>query len=122
VFLWNLAHTVYGENRFGAVAERTAGLIAGSPGFSSLCCGSAGQVYALLNQYRSTGEERWRRHAVRLADGAAAHDELAGDATTHLSLYKSHIGLALLSAELERPHTAAMPLFEFEPTVDRRQT
>ena len=46
--------------------------------------------------------------------GRHANDELAGDATSPLSLYKGHAGLALLAVELEDPERAAMPLFEFE--------
>jgi hypothetical protein len=115
VFLWNLARAAYGEDQFATLAERAALLIDRSPGFTSLCCGSAGQAYALLNHHRSTGEERWRRAAVRLAISATTHDALAGDATTGLSLYKGHVGFALLAAELESPEEAAMPLFEFEP-------
>ena len=41
--------------------------------------------------------------AVRLAERGAAEDVLAGDATTPLSLYKGHVGLALLAAELDEP-------------------
>lgn len=122
VFLWNLAEGIYGEDQFGAAAERTAELVEHSPGFTSLCCGSGGQVYALLSRYRSTGSERWRQRGIRLANDAAAHDELAGDSTTALSLYKSHMGLALLAAELERPEDASMPLFEFERTPHPAQT
>jgi hypothetical protein len=115
VFLWNLAETIYGDARFAELAERAARLTDGAAGVSSLCCGTAGQAYAALNQYRSTGGDRWLSRAVRLAERGAAEDVLAGDATTPLSLYKGHVGLALLAVELERPEHAAMPLFEFEP-------
>lgn len=115
VFLWNLARAVYGEDRFATLAERAAWLIHRSPGFTSLCCGSAGQAYALLNQYRSSNEERWREKAIRLATDAATTDGLAEDATSPLCLYKGHVGLVLLAAELEHPEQAAMPLFESEP-------
>ncbi|HEY1833682.1 MAG TPA: lanthionine synthetase LanC family protein, partial [Solirubrobacteraceae bacterium] len=115
VFLWNLARSVYADERFGELAERAAWLIEEPAGITSLCCGSAGQVYALLNQYRSSGDERWRRRALRLAERAVRDGELAGDAPTPLSLYKGHVGVALLAVELEMPECAAMPLFEFEP-------
>ena len=79
-------------------------------------CGTAGQAYAALNHYRAVGDERWLEAAMRLAARGASEDELAGDATTPLSLYKGHVGLALLAAELERPERAGMPLFEPEPS------
>lgn len=121
VFVWNLGREVYGDERFGELAARAAWLVDSPAAVSSLCCGSAGQAYAALNQYRSSGEERWRALAVRLAGDSASNGTLAGDATSPLSLYKGHVGLALLAAELQSPERAAMPLFEFEP-LSRRQT
>jgi hypothetical protein len=115
VFLWNLAEATYRDPLFAELAERAAWLTDGSAGVTSLCCGTAGQAYAALNQYKSTGENRWLALAVRLAHRGATEDVLAGDATTPLSLYKGDVGLALLAAELECPERAAMPLFEFEP-------
>ena len=115
VFLWNLAEATYGDALYAELGERAAGLMRGATGFSSLCCGTAGLSYAALNQYRSSGSERWLSLAFALAEHGAAHDELAGDATTALSLYKGHVGLALLAAELDCPERAAMPLFEYEP-------
>jgi serine/threonine-protein kinase len=118
VFVWNLAHRVYGDARFAELAERAAVLTNQPAGITSLCCGAAGQAYAALNHYRSTGDERWRTRALVIAHRAATDDELAGDATSPLSLYKGHVGIALLAVELECPERAAMPLFEFEPTRD----
>jgi serine/threonine-protein kinase len=119
VFLWNLAYVTYGDRLFAELAERAAWLADAPAGVTSLCCGSAGQAYAALNQYRSSGEDRWRERATQLAAGAASQGTLAGDATTPLSLYKGHAGLALLAVELESPERAAMPLFEFEPLTGR---
>lgn len=119
VFLWNLAEATYGDAVFAELAERAAWLADTPAGVTSLCCGTAGQAYAALNHYRSTGGEHWLSMAARLADRGSAEDVLAGDATTPLSLYKGHVGLALLAAELECPERAAMPLFEFEPTARR---
>jgi hypothetical protein len=61
VFLRNLARAVYGEDRFATLAERAAWLVDRSPGFTSLCCGSAGQAYALLNQYEALTRNGGRR-------------------------------------------------------------
>jgi serine/threonine protein kinase len=115
VFLWNLARDAYGDQRFAELADRAAWLVDAPAGVSNLCCGTAGQVYAALNHYRSTNDERWHARAVGLAERSAAGDALAGDSKTPLSLYKGHAGLALLALELDRPADAAMPLFELEP-------
>ena len=114
VFLWNLAQAAYKEAVFAELAERAARLTDFTRGVTSLCCGAAGQAYAALNQYRSTGEKRWHSLAIRIANRAATNGDLAADATTAFSLYKGHVGLALLAVELECPERAAMPLFEFE--------
>ena len=122
VFLWNLAAQTYGEASFAALAERTACLLDVHLGITSLCCGTAGQAYALLDQYGTTGEREWRSLAARVAERAAADASLADDATSPLSLYKGHVGLVLLAPELERPARAAMPLFEFEAAPGHGQT
>jgi hypothetical protein len=115
VFLWNLAADAYRDGSYAELAERAAWLLDVETGITSLCCGAAGQAYAALNHYRRTGEEKWRSRAVGIANRAASEGGLAGDAPTVLSLYKGHVGVALLSIELECPERAAMPLFEFEP-------
>jgi len=119
VFLWNLAHVIYGERAFAELAEGAARLTVDRgiqpANITSLCCGTAGAVYAVLNHHRATGEEIWRARAQRLAEDSAREPVLAPDVTSPLSLYKGHAGLALLAAELERTELAAMPLFELEP-------
>jgi serine/threonine-protein kinase len=115
VFLWNLAHATYGDDRYAELAERAAWLAGEDAGVGHLCCGAAGQAYAALNHHRATGDRRWRSRAIRTADLAARPDQLAADSEPPLSLYRGRIGLALLAVELERPGCAAMPLFEFEP-------
>jgi hypothetical protein len=117
VFLWNLARTTYGEARFAELADRAAWLIDAPAGVSSLCCGSAGQIYAALNHARASNDPAWHARALALADRSATEAGLASDSKTPLSLYKGHVGLALLALELERPDRAAMPLFEFEPAA-----
>jgi eukaryotic-like serine/threonine-protein kinase len=117
VFLWNLARVTFGDRPFAELADRAARLLDYRVGVCSLCCGRAGQAYAALNQYRSTGEERWRSLAVEIASAPSTPDAQAIDDKNPLSLYKGEIGLALLAAELEQPDRAAMPLFEFEPAA-----
>jgi serine/threonine-protein kinase len=114
VFLWTLAHEVFGADRYADLAQRAAWNVWETPMLrtSSLCCGAGGQVYALLNLYRYTGERSWLERAAWLANASAACDSLAGDATGLWSLYKGHAGLALLAAEFAEPAKSAMPLFE----------
>lgn len=114
VFLWNLARAAYGEAVFAQLAERSAWLLDYRLGVGNLCCGRAGQAYAALNHYRSTGEERWRSLAGRIANRRSTGDAQAHEGRNPLSLYKGQVGLALLAIELERPDRAAMPLFEFD--------
>jgi hypothetical protein len=117
VFLWNLARETYGDDAYGALAEQAAWPLDRTAGATSLCCGTAGMAYAALNMHRSDDDDRWRSLATRLAERSASNDALAGDATSPLSLYKGHIGLALLAIELEDPGHAAMPLFEADAAV-----
>jgi serine/threonine-protein kinase len=117
VFLWNLARETYGDDAYGALAEQAAWPLDRTVGATSLCCGTAGMVYAALNMHRSGDGDRWRSLATRLAERSASSDALAGDATSPLSLYKGHVGLALLAVELEDPSRAAMPLFEADAAV-----
>ena len=122
VFLWTLAHKALGRAEYGALAEQ-AGFDAweAESQIGNLCCGFAGQAYALLNLYKHTGDKGWLHGAQTQAQQAAlmiadmprneAFQELAIRAE---SLYKGEMGVAVLAAELERPETAAMPLFERE--------
>jgi serine/threonine protein kinase len=122
VHLWTVAHEMFGVEEYGMLAER-AGLDAweseGSIG--SLCCGFAGQAYALLSLYKRTDDKTWLHRAQAQAQRAARSiletspggegNELSGRVE---SLYKGGLGVAVLAADLERPQFAAMPFFERE--------
>jgi serine/threonine-protein kinase len=80
----------------------------------------------LLNLYKHTGDQRWLHAAQTQTQRAArsiiempaneSYQELANRAE---SLYKGELGVALLAAELEKPESAVMPLFERERVEDR---
>jgi hypothetical protein len=53
--------------------------------------------------------------AARLANAAARDGQLSSDATSPHSLYKGHLGLAMIAADLRNPEHSAMPWFEPEP-------
>jgi serine/threonine-protein kinase len=118
VQLWLLAASVYREAGFTELA-RGAGWNAWedeNEHAQDLCCGLSGRAYSLLALYRHTGEIDWLRRARVLAASVAAHesdpDEVLHNGGT--SLYKGRLGAALLSAEIGRPESARMPLFEAE--------
>jgi serine/threonine-protein kinase len=125
VFLWTIAHKMLGRSEYGVLADQ-AGLDAlESDGqIGNLCCGYAGQAYALLNLYKHTGDRAWLNGAQSLAQRAArsvrempqndAYRELTSRAE---SLYKGELGVAVLAADLDRPEWAAMPLFERERVI-----
>lgn len=93
-----------GRHLWGAASRQA------DPG--TLCCGSAGQAYALAALYRRTGDSIWRQRSVQLADRAVA---TVGHARQRPgSLYKGDVGIALLAEELRHPEHAVMPLFARE--------
>ena len=123
VFLWTLAHKMLGEAEYGTLAEQAAldAWESNAVQIGNLCCGYAGQAYALLNLYRHTGDKAWLHGAQAVTERAArsilempdtdAYQELLARGE---SLYKGELGVALLAAELEKPEWSAMPLFERE--------
>jgi serine/threonine-protein kinase len=75
-----------------------------------LCCGLAGQGYALLKLYQYSGERAWLERARRLAEQAPAG--VVDTRVSRYSLYRGYLGPALLAADLERPEQARMPFFD----------
>jgi serine/threonine-protein kinase len=122
VFLWTKAHSATGLEAYLELAEGAAWSVWEMPHPNpSLCCGMAGQAYALLNFHRASADSAWLRRAERIADAAAvafAQRRSAGGVEPPddrlASLYKGEAGIAVLSADLERPDEARMPMFECE--------
>jgi serine/threonine-protein kinase len=122
VHLWTLAHSMLGNSKYGVLAER-AGFDAAesrSP-LGNLCCGCAGQAYALLNLYKHTLDRAWLTRAQNLAQQASrSMVDLAAAGTDQQialrteSLYYGELGIAVLASELQNPEFAAMPFFESE--------
>lgn len=122
VHLWTLAYEIIGEPRYLELAQKAArNIVETRSGSGNLCCGLAGQAYALLNLYRQTGDHEWLLHARTLAERAALAviglrkqplDKLTALDLRSEGLYKGEMGVALLSAEIGQPDKAAMPLFE----------
>jgi lantibiotic modifying enzyme len=116
VYLWTMAHKSYNDSFYLKLAEATAANLAvREPSGSNLCCGAAGQSYALLNIYRHTHDSKWLNYAIHMCERAVQmvmHARRRGENTLPLSLYKGEIGVALLVAELSQPDSSAMPFFE----------
>lgn len=111
VFLWTLAHDLFGDARYLDLAIGSAWNAYEEPRYSAdLCCGTAGRAYALLNLYKHTGDAAWLARARHLANHAASVAR-AEPARAH-ALWKGELGVAVLLADLEAPEQARMPLFE----------
>jgi len=122
VFLWRLAHKMLGDPGYLALAEGAAWNAWETAGpIGNLCCGMAGQAYALLNFYRHTRENVWlsrardaARYAVVAQEESSSQPGYEQFAFRTESLYKGELGIAVLAADLERPEQSCMPLFEIE--------
>ena len=111
VFLWTLAHAIFGKDCYLDLATGAAwNTWESGEGAGTLCCGLAGRAYALLNLYRLTNEKVWLDRARGLATRAVQDDRIPPE-YAH-SLYKGQMGLAVLAADLEQPEKARMPFFE----------
>ncbi len=115
VLLWNLAARCFPGNSFDALADASAERLwrdrdaAGVGG--SLCCGYAGQVYAMLAQLRRTGQSRWLARAEGLGERAV---NAAPRVRSQVGLFSGQLGIALMTADIGQHDFAAFPLVEGE--------
>jgi eukaryotic-like serine/threonine-protein kinase len=111
VFLFILAHRLLEDPQWLELAHLAAWNCWDEPcGPASLCCGSAGRAYALLNLYKHTGATEWLSRARQLANHAAAN--AAATAQRKNSLWKGEVGVGVVVGDLESPENARMPFFE----------
>jgi eukaryotic-like serine/threonine-protein kinase len=111
VFLFTLAHRLLRDDAWLQLAARAAWSSWDEPrAGATLCCGTAGRAYALLNLYKHTGAREWLSRARELANDAAA--AAAASAQRVGALWKGELGAAVLIADLASPESARMPLFE----------
>jgi serine/threonine-protein kinase len=113
--LWVLAHRSLGGDEHLALAEQAAMHTWRHPleGSCTLCCGLAGQAYALLALHNATHDKTWLARASTLTK--SARTVAASTRRTPDSLYRGEVGVALLEAEITCPEIARMPLFEPAP-------
>lgn len=113
IFLWTLAHRLFGDADYLALAEGAAWHAwEDAESVGDLCCGLAGRAYGLLNLYKYSGEVQWLHRGQELAVRAA--DVVQKVALRRDGLYKGEVGVAVLAADLSRPQEACMPFFEGE--------
>ncbi len=111
VFLFTLAHRLLGDDEWLRLAELAAWNNWDEPwSHSTLCCGTGGRAYALLNLYRHTGAGEWLSRARQLANHAASI--ALATAQRPGALWKGELGVAVLISDLASPETARMPFFE----------
>lgn len=113
VHLFTTAHRVLADDHWLDLADRAAiSAHRAAQRVGQLCCGLAGQSYALLDLYQHTGDGRHLAAARDLATRASASTS-ATNANDPLvaSLHKGQVGIASLAAAIERPELAATPLF-----------
>lgn len=111
VFLFTLAHRLLGDDQWLQLAELSAWNNWDEPrAATTLCCGTVGRAYALLNLYKHTGAPAWLSRARQLANHAAANASSTAERTN--SLWKGELGVAVLIADLGSPENARMPFFE----------
>ncbi|MFI8520877.1 lanthionine synthetase LanC family protein [Streptomyces sp. NPDC085481] len=112
-YLWNAAHRLLGDVGYRDIATAAAFATVDDRGpNTSLCCGQAGHVFALLNMYRFTQERAWLTLASeRLHSALVGRESMPPVGWSH-SLFRGDVGLALAAVELECPEDARFPLFE----------
>jgi aminoglycoside phosphotransferase (APT) family kinase protein len=112
VFLWTSLFALTGDRQFIRVAEGAAHHFLSGETMTngSLCCGTAGEAYSLLNLYRATSDTSWLVKARQIAARTLRNSHSA--ALRANSLYKGDVGLGVLFAEIGQPEYARMPVFE----------
>ena len=111
VYLWLLSYKMFNNEKFLEMAIK-AGLHTRTHErtINNLCCGLTGQAYALLSLYKHTQEVQWLQSARAIGERSIAN--MASHLAMPYSLYKGHLGIILLAADLEKPSESCFPLFE----------
>lgn len=114
VFLWTTAARVLGKDSFLELARGASwNAWESAQRDGSLCCGLVGRAYALLDLFQATREGLWLDRARDLA-GIAAREGVF-DSSCPEGLFQGELGLALLTADLQRPDRAWFPFLAPEP-------
>jgi serine/threonine-protein kinase len=109
---WALLSQQMGKSAYLAVAQKTAFFVCQRTrsSLAQVCCGLAGQAYAALAMYESTGDPAWLKRGSEIAELAAIRAVQSPDDSLAAALYKGEAGIALLICDLERYGSASMPV------------
>lgn len=114
VYLWCRAYEVFGDERYltaaRLAAQTTAVLCPPNP---SVCCGTAGQAYALHRYFRLTDDPAYRRFAVARARRACAQAVAAPELS--LAYFSGLSGIAHLAFTIHARRTPCLPLIDSLP-------
>ncbi len=113
LFLWVLAYQCDKNDKWLNIAKYAANnIISSRSHINQLCCGRAGQIYALLELYQETQDQELLSEIQILAKALQQNADNSFLANEYrFSLYKGEIGQALMLEELSCPDQASMPFF-----------
>jgi serine/threonine-protein kinase len=114
VYLWCRAYEVFRDERYLTAARLSAQTTAVlCPPNPSVCCGTAGQAYALHRYFRLTSDPAYRRLAVARARRACA--QAAAESKMTLAYFGGLSGVAHLAFTLHARRTPCLPLIDGLP-------
>lgn len=107
ILLWTAAARAYREERYLFIASSAGKHLWHARGGSgpTLCCGLAGEAFALFELARRTGDDEWLERGRVLARQAVDPAAPAGAP----GLFRGDAGIALLAAETQDPARAVFP-------------
>lgn len=111
VYLWCRAYEVFRDERYLTAARLAAQTTAAlHPANPSVCCGTAGQAFALHRYFRLTGERAYRRLAVTRARRACAQAGAAPQLS--LAYFTGLSGIAHLASTIQARRAPCLPLID----------
>jgi hypothetical protein len=125
VHLWAQAYESYGDPAYLEWSSAAAFFVGQSIDASRpthICCGLAGQAFALARHARLTDEARWGRRLDQIADATASlsANRIRRGRPAH-GLYKGTAGEALLYVQMRYRDAVRMPLLETLVPGERRE-
>jgi len=114
VYLWCRAYEVFRDERYLTAARLSAQTTAVlCPATPIVCCGTAGQAFALHRYYRLTSDPKYRRLAVARARRACA--QAMANRESKLTYFGGLSGIAHLAFTIHARRTPCLPLIDDPP-------
>ena len=117
VYLWCRAYEVFRDERYlnaARLSAHTTALL--YPANPTVCCGTAGQAYALYRYFQLTGDRTYRRRAIARARRACAQAIAAPE--LNLGYFNGLSGIAHLAFTIHTRRTPRLPLIDPVPRSD----